>query len=74
MGVNMYPFYYFLGQNKDANIREIFIDELIKKDDDFVRVFLGAQHLNFEHKYSNLQAFYHHSYDLMISFIAYKIY
>lgn len=42
MGTNMYPSSSLLGQDKDANIAAIPVDELIEKADGFAGVFPGA--------------------------------
>lgn len=41
MGTNMYPSAALLGQNKDASIASLPVDELIEKADGFAGVFPG---------------------------------
>lgn len=41
MGTNMYPSSSLLGQNKDASIAALPVDELIEKADGFAGVFPG---------------------------------
>lgn len=41
MGTNMYPSSSLLGQDKDANIVALPVDELIEKADGFAGVFPG---------------------------------
>lgn len=41
MGTNMYPYSSLLGQDKDANIAAIPVEELIEKADGFAGVFPG---------------------------------
>lgn len=42
MGTNMYPSSSLLGQDKDASIASLPVDELIEKADGFAGVFPGA--------------------------------
>lgn len=42
MGTNMYPSATLLGQDKDANIAALPVDELIEKADGFAGVFPGS--------------------------------
>lgn len=42
MGTNMYPSSALLGQNKDATLEALPVDELIEKADGFAGVFPGA--------------------------------
>jgi H+-transporting ATPase len=42
MGTNMYPSSTLLGQDKDANIAAIPVEELIEKADGFAGVFPGS--------------------------------
>lgn len=41
MGTNMYPSSSLLGQNKDASLSSLPVDELIEKADGFAGVFPG---------------------------------
>jgi hypothetical protein len=41
MGTNMYPSSALLGQNKDASLEALPVDELIEKADGFAGVFPG---------------------------------
>lgn len=45
MGTNMYPSSSLLGQDKDASIAALPVDELIEKADGFAGVFPGASEL-----------------------------
>jgi len=42
MGTNMYPSATLLGQDKDANIAALPVEELIEKADGFAGVFPGS--------------------------------
>lgn len=42
MGVNMYPSSALLGQNKEASLESVPVDELIEKADGFAGVFPGT--------------------------------
>lgn len=42
MGTNMYPSSALLGQDKDASIASLPVDELIEKADGFAGVFPGG--------------------------------
>lgn len=47
MGTNMYPSSALLGQDKDASISSLPIDELIEKADGFAGVFPGLFYWHF---------------------------
>jgi hypothetical protein len=49
MGTNMYPSSALLGQNKDATLEALPVDELIEKADGFAGVFPGESNT---YKYS----------------------
>lgn len=53
MGTNMYPSSSLLGQDKDASIAALPVDELIEKADGFAGVFPGGGRvtLNFRGKF-----------------------
>lgn len=56
MGTNMYPSSSLLGENKDASVSALPIDELIEKADGFAGVFPGNLSFYFE----NSMNFSHH--------------